>query len=128
MLGLSSCLTSLSEVKLCSRAGAEGSTDSHILIEPRVHISSSRHPCPWSAASCTRRHRDLLFISPLLPFSLSEDKGSGCPQGSESMVQRNREWHPLLPQWNFEWRIDQANSYHCGNHDVSSLCERINLL
>uniref|UniRef100_A0A8C9G8C7 Transporter n=1 Tax=Pavo cristatus TaxID=9049 RepID=A0A8C9G8C7_PAVCR len=60
--------------------------------------------------------------------SLIEDKSSGCPQGSESVVQRNREWHSLLPQWNFEWRIDQANSYHCGNHDVSSLCERINLL
>ncbi|XP_061213175.1 sodium- and chloride-dependent taurine transporter isoform X4 [Neopsephotus bourkii] len=60
--------------------------------------------------------------------SLIEDKSGGSPQGGESVVQRNRECHPILPQWNFEWRIDQANSYHCGNHDVSSLCERRNLL
>lgn len=81
------------------------------------------HPpsCTWTRGGC-------LVFWPLLFFFLSEDKSGGCPQGSESVVQRNGEWHPLLPQWNFEWRIDQANSYHCGNHDVSSLCERINLL
>lgn len=127
-----SCPACPRRVGLCSRAEVE-----HCAPQPGS-------PCPYRAARCTRvpdghqphpwlatswrcgGHR--LLFSPLFSYFLSEDKSGGRPQGSESVVQRNGERHSLLPQWNSEWRIDQANSYHCGNHDVSSLCERINLL